>query len=351
MQSCSTEDLVLEQQSNIETVSKTEAVSFVKGLHYLQSSTAKSSALENDFDFDKITQEKLTNTSELLTVIPIKTKIKNQRRRALFLRVGTNIESMIYHEFAEASSTQNSFDGIVLMTWLNGDFIRAYRLKNNKYVIELVPNNKTKSSQKATQLTSRTIDGGELNEVVISNNFKNPTTYVSLNEMGAEVPITISWDALGSGGTSGDDGSNEAEPAVVPDPCLIAKDVTQDALEFTFLSATSNIQIASSDGLEHSITLGRDASGITQSPIRTGGQNAVAVNTSWPGAFASLHNHPNKTHLSAGDIYSIIKLNTMNSNFNTSYILTNGQLYAIIVNDLKAASLCYCLSCGSIIRF
>jgi hypothetical protein len=127
---------------------------------------------------------------------------------------------MIYHEFAEASSTQNSFDGVVLMTRLNGDFIRAYRLKNNKYVIDLVPNNKTKSSQKATQLTSRTIDGGDLNEVIIINNYKEPSTYVSLNEMGAEVPITISWDALGSGGTSGDDGTWNNTEQDLPNPCL-----------------------------------------------------------------------------------------------------------------------------------
>jgi hypothetical protein len=43
----------------------------------------------------------------------------------------------------------------------------------------------------------------------------------------------------------------------------------------TFISTKSNIVI-SSDGLEHSITLGRDANGnMAQSTIQTGGQNAV----------------------------------------------------------------------------
>ncbi len=128
------------------------------------------------------------------------------------------------------------------------------------------------------------------------------------------------------------------EVVLEEDPCTIASNITKDALSSTFISAKSNIENASLDGLEHSITLGRDTSGnITQSSIRTGGQNAVAVNTSWSGAFASLHNHPNNTQLSAGDIYSSIKLNTMNSNFTTSYILTNGQLYSIVVTDLAAA--------------
>jgi hypothetical protein len=128
------------------------------------------------------------------------------------------------------------------------------------------------------------------------------------------------------------------EMMLVTDPCSIANNMTKDAQNSTFISTKSNIVIASSDGLEHSITLGRDANGnMTQSTIRTGGQNAVAVNTSWLGAFASLHNHPNNTQLSAGDIYLSVKLNTMDSNFTTSYILTDGQLYAIVVTDLVSA--------------
>lgn len=219
MQSCSMEDLVMEQQSNIETVSKNEAVSFVKNLHDAQRTTAKSIDLQDDFDFDKITQEKLTNTSELITIIPLKSRIQNQRRRALFLRVGAQIESMIYNEFAESSFTNDTFSGIVLMTRLNGDFIRAYRLKNNKYVVDLVPNKKNQSGQKGTQNTSRTIDGGDLHEVIVINSYKDPSTFVSLNEMGKEVPITISWNSLGSGGTTGDEPWNKNEQEL-PNPCL-----------------------------------------------------------------------------------------------------------------------------------
>ncbi|RTY96284.1 hypothetical protein EKL32_02740 [Flavobacterium sp. GSN2] len=211
MQSCSMEDLVIEQQLTIETVSKSEAVSFVKNRYDEQRTTAKSSGLQNDFDFDKITQEKLTNTTELLTVIPIKTKAQQQRRRALFLRVGSQIESMIYHEFAESSFTNDTFSGIVLMTRLNGDFIRAYRLKNNKYVVDLAPNKKNQSGQKGTQNTSRTIDGGDLHEVIVINSYKDPSAFVSLNEMGKEVPITISWNSLGSGGDPNPSDNEELE--------------------------------------------------------------------------------------------------------------------------------------------
>lgn len=205
MQSCSTEDQAIEQQSTIETVSKNEAITFVKNLYNEQRTTAKSSGLQNDFDFDKITQEKLTNTTELLTVIPIKTKIQQQRRRALFLRVGANIESMIYHEFAESSFTNDTFSGIVLMTRLNGDFIRAYRLKNNEYIIDLVPSKKPKSSQKTALRTNESGDSIELDEVVVYSRFTIFNGFVPLTNLANEVPISITWDPNynGGGGSGG----------------------------------------------------------------------------------------------------------------------------------------------------
>lgn len=91
-QSCNTEDQAIEPQSSIETVAKSDAISFVKNFNDSPKTTAKISGAQNEFEFDKVTQEELTNTSELLTVIPIKTKARNQHRRSLFLRVGNQIE-------------------------------------------------------------------------------------------------------------------------------------------------------------------------------------------------------------------------------------------------------------------
>lgn len=140
-----------------------------------------------------------------MTVIPIKTKARNQRRRALFLRVGNQIESMIYQEFSNDSFTHNTFSGIVLMTRLNGDFIRAYRIKNNEYVIDLVPSKKAKSSQKTTMRENEVDVEYGLSEVVVYNRFKVSPGFVSLTNLANEVPISINWDPNynGGGGTSG----------------------------------------------------------------------------------------------------------------------------------------------------
>lgn len=66
-------------------------------------------------------------------------------------------------------------------------------------------------------------------------------------------------------------------------------------------------------------------------------QYLVLTNTSWLGAFAALHNHPENTPLASGDIYASVKLGVKNSSFTTTYILTNGEVYAIVVTDLAAA--------------
>jgi hypothetical protein len=122
------------------------------------------------------------------------------------------------------------------------------------------------------------------------------------------------------------------------DPCDAAKLITTDSKDSNYLSAKSSI-LAANATIEHSITLGKDANGnITQAPMNNGGTNDVEVNKTWAGAFASLHNHPNNTPLSTGDIYNAVTLNNKNSNFTTSFVLVNGETYAIVVTNLVEAN-------------
>ncbi|MRX41764.1 hypothetical protein GJU43_20980 [Flavobacterium sp. LC2016-23] len=127
-------------------------------------------------------------------------------------------------------------------------------------------------------------------------------------------------------------------PSFKLDPCGAAKTTTGISGKAGFLKAKADIMQASADGKEHSITLGNGAGGaLTQAPMNNGGTNGVAVNQNWPGAFAAMHNHPNNTPLSSGDIYAAVTLNTKNSNFTTSFILTGGETYAIVITNLTAA--------------
>ena len=205
IQSCSTEESLLENNATIKTVTKEEAIQFLKKHETTVSISDKKATL--NFIFGKITQEKLTNTSELLTVVPVIAKAKNQRIRALLLKVENSIETILYNEYPDASSTKNNFNGVILISKLNGDFIRAYRLKNNEYDVELAPAKGNKANKLFSSKDVFAVQ--ELNEVTVINNFKNPHPYVSINELGKELPIAdILWYSLGGGNNNEQDPNN-----------------------------------------------------------------------------------------------------------------------------------------------
>jgi hypothetical protein len=154
-----------------------------------------------DYNFRKTTQEKLTNTAELLTVVPIITKAKKTKSSALLIKVANTIQTIIYTEYPEKSSKMNSFSGTIHLTKLNGDFIRAYKLKNNEYVIDLVP---------AKTATSKflNLNSIELNEVIIINSYEKPTwSYVPIIVQDTQTTPSLSdledywWLKSGGGGS------------------------------------------------------------------------------------------------------------------------------------------------------
>jgi len=126
---------------------------------------------------------------------------------------------------------------------------------------------------------------------------------------------------------------------VISSPCETASITTALSKDGIYISAKALIQTAAADGFEHSITLGKDANGaINQAPMNSGNQQyQVSTNYTWPRATAALHNHPNNTPLSAGDIYASVRLNEKSSNFTTSFVLTNGETYGIVVTSLALA--------------
>ena len=232
IQSCSTEESVLENNAAIKTVTKEEAILFLKKQETTISISGKKASLT--FDFNKITQEKLTNTSELLTVVPVITKAKNQRTRALLLKVENSIETILYNEYSDASSTKNNFTGIILMTKLNGDFIRAYRIKDNAYVADLVPSKENKSSKNTL---SKEIYAGEPNPLDEVNVYiypnRTPFPYVSVNELGKVLPIAdILWYSQGGGAeVTEEDDQIDISDLTEPLKCIYGK-LSENSLEF-----------------------------------------------------------------------------------------------------------------------
>lgn len=125
-------------------------------------------------------------------------------------------------------------------------------------------------------------------------------------------------------------------PIIKLDPCAQATTMTIDGKNPVFLSAKNNI-LSADPSIEHSITLTKSNDKMGQTAMTNGGASDVKVDTNWHGSYAAMHNHPNNTQLSAGDIYAAITLNKNNVAFTTSYILTGGEVYAIVVTDLQKA--------------
>ncbi|WP_264551734.1 hypothetical protein [Flavobacterium sp. N2038] len=154
---------------------------------------------------------------------------------------------------------------------------------------------------------------------------------------------TQNWPWCSEGGGSGGGGGGENPPSPGPlssDPCTVSATTSNTFQNSNFPSAKSSI-LNAGGGIEHSITFGKDTNNqITQAPMRNGGGYAVATNTTWPGAFAAMHNHIENSPISSGDIYASIELNVTNSNFRTSFIvLPDGSVYAIVVNNLELAKI------------
>lgn len=125
------------------------------------------------------------------------------------------------------------------------------------------------------------------------------------------------------------------DPPPPPDPCTQAQPAATAAANLSqnsaFTTAKSQIQTAASDGNEHGIVFGRDANGnIITSQMTTGSSSVGTLNSNISGAFADLHNHPDNTSPSAGDLYGFINHN----GYDARYVITqNGTIYALVVLD------------------
>ncbi|CAH0337342.1 hypothetical protein FVB9288_03097 [Flavobacterium sp. CECT 9288] len=216
MQSCSTEEALMQNETTIKTVSKQEAIQFLQNSNGLNGTKSKSTNVPLVFDFERITHEKTSHKEALITVIPAQSDIKDKKTRVILWKVDNTIESIVYNEYASESSTINSFTGIIIMKRLNGDFIRAYKLKNNNYVIDLLPIKKDATSKSSNSFGEEPFG---LHEVIVINNFKKTSyNFVPMIDRNKSVSDLEDYYWLKSGGGGGYTG---AEPVVEEEktPC------------------------------------------------------------------------------------------------------------------------------------
>ncbi|MEO8533935.1 MAG: hypothetical protein ABI441_09295 [Flavobacterium sp.] len=331
LSNCQNEENNIEQEKNIKTVSIDEALDFLKQ-HTITTNGATSKKAVLLPDTANITKEKIINSNQLLTVIPMLAEDNESNTRLLVLKVHNVLKSAVVKMTPDQQGSTEFFSGKLFLYRIDGSLITGFKVENGLLAIQYFAADK--------RISKSTGDEIELREVIIVNQYHKSRAldvdYFEWAVGGANAEdspdMSYMWDSSGSGsGTSN-------PPVYVPDPCETAKQTNIYAKSNAFKTALDKIIAADADGKEHSITLGRSTyNEISQASMNNGGANDVKVNTTYPGAFASIHNHPNNTQLSAGDIYAAVTLHEKSTFFNTSFIVTNGEVYAIVVDDLEAA--------------
>ena len=241
------ENLPDQLQNKIETVSIDEAKNFL--IHSRSNSSAKSTNNEfENLEFNKIAQEKIKGTDQLLTVIPFTTNNDFENNRILMLKIDNEIKSVIFSMYPDENSSKESFSGKLFSYSLDGNFISGFRAKNGIIVGQFFENTSSLKTNidngKIPTLTRKTPSSSEaLDGVYVQNNYRNTVHALDMfgyssifgndifgggfNDYGGV--DYYSWDAGG-----GDYSSNDSTNIAVPPSCE----------SFNFVNTTSLWQVA-----------------------------------------------------------------------------------------------------------
>lgn len=127
----------IEKESLFRTTSIEKAQEFLNSIQ--SNSLARgTSSLQIEADFSKATQEELINSTEKIIVVPAKTIFKNAETKIIFTESNQGqVVPLLFNITHDANSTKNSHYGFVTVTSINGDFVDAYRIRDNIAVSKL----------------------------------------------------------------------------------------------------------------------------------------------------------------------------------------------------------------------
>ena len=221
IQSCSTEESLLENDSQIKTVTKEEALLFLKQ-NPINTSTKFLKKESFTLNFNAITQEKITNSDQLITIIPIDNKEKKEYERILFLKIKDTIKSAVFSMYPDENSSSKNFSGKIKITSLNGHFINGFRIKNGHFISRFLKKEPTnyKNKEFSKLIVIDGVEFEELDEVIIINNYRSsPSTiyYMTLfeewsNYGGNNNDYGMGWN-YGGGSGSGENAETDEEIA------------------------------------------------------------------------------------------------------------------------------------------
>ena len=168
MQSCNTEEELIQKELNIQTVSREQAIQFLQQnpLKVSGNKTSKTTTLSN---YDAITLEKITNSDQLLTVISLPDSEKQQNSRVLLLTVNDTLKSVVFTMYPDVVQSTKEFSGRVLITSMNGDFFKGFRMQNRYIISKFIkePSTSTTNKIESKSTSAYATEPIQLQEVII----------------------------------------------------------------------------------------------------------------------------------------------------------------------------------------
>jgi hypothetical protein len=332
VQSCSTEETVLQNDSNIKTVTMDQAIAFLKQ-NPLNTSSTKTSKMTTLSDYNAITLEKITNSNQLLTVIPLPENNKQQNRRVLLLTVNDTLKSVVFTMYPDVDQATKEFSGRVLITGIKGEFFKGFRVINGFIVSKFILNStasltsKIGSKSAAANLTAPI----QLQEVVIPVKARiQSLTVAYLYVYSWQIEITtgsdLSWDFGSVGGGGGGGGAAEKKE----DPCDELKKQTADPVyQAKIQSLKSNTSLKKETGY------GQNKDG-TFTTLTANGPDAVVMPRD-PNRVGYMHTHidPYQKTNSDGDLIDVIPIKMFSPQDVQQFLIlvVNAQIYGTPISD------------------
>ena len=218
---CDKEEITTEQQGNIETVSITEVQNLFSIDEFSKNSKQKNEpyAIPN---LDFISHEEITDSEELLTIIPAYTNYQNVYSRILLLKIEDSIESVIFSMVRDENSSTEQFSGKLYITDLDGNYINAFKVVDDILVSRFLKPTSIESKSSKSLTTSKGDEdeedcwgiacGMEGEEVVINATKPKNINYIPLEILylgGGGGSINNTWSPISGGGSTGSTGCSE----------------------------------------------------------------------------------------------------------------------------------------------
>lgn len=225
MQSCSTEETLMQNEPTIKTVSREHAIQFLQQnqLRIGNNKVTKISSLPN---YGAILQEEISNSDQYLTVVPLIKTGKREQVRIVLLTVNDTLKSAVFTMYPDDEKQTKDFSGRIMITNLSGEFKNGFRVIDGIIVAQFVKKLKEKQlTRTANKITSEE-KPVELIEVVIPPRKKSTIQINYIFDWSSAYdnssPDSLIWDFEKSGGGGGGAAAEaEAEPVVeeMPPSC------------------------------------------------------------------------------------------------------------------------------------